>query len=380
MKAIVRAVLASAVALGVCATMERAQAACPPPGPLIQTGRARIVSNPYWCFTLYGCYGVAPVSSSLDGFFWGQTGASGARNAGVDSGGFLIGSWTESRRPVYAYSGHGWYYYNVYLADPAYGSPGIPISWDHQGIDGCISAITPSTNFDECTCMVLTDSWNGVGYMAILSAKADPQGNFNLLNTVNGLITLGQIPRPVVTNTARDPATGDVTFTVAVTTPLGSQACDCGIGFRVYEQVLPAGSPPPIDRRACTQETLFRSTGQSIAPNDPSFIDACKAAGFGWVPALDASGATQSLIPFSAVTPPARVKVPCLDIENTYDIYLAASIGTNEGPGQIQFTHVGPNSFIVQCGSTLAEPSRPRKPEAPGQSGGDRHSRGGRER
>ena len=384
MRPIVRVALGAAAALGSCAAMQPARASCPAPGPLINSFSARLVSNPDWCFAgspggPVGCYNVAPVSFGLDGFFWGQTGANGARNAGVDSGGFLVDSWTQRFEP---YLGYGYtYYYHVYLADPAYGTP---FSWDNLAIDGCISDITPTTPLDECTCVALTDSWDGRGYFALLSAKADSIGNFSLFDydEVSTTVVFGPIPRPVVTNTARDPATGDVTFTVAVPTPLGgtgdyrSPLCDCAIGYRIYEQVLPAGSPPPIDRRACTQQAL----PQNIAPNDPGFIDACKAVGFGWVPALDASGATQNLTPFSAVTPAARVKVPCTDIEGTYDIYLAASIGTNEGPGQIQFTHVGPNSFIVQCGSTLAEPDRPRKPEAPGQSGRDRHSRGGRER
>ena len=383
LRSILRAALGAAAVLGVSASVQQTHAACPAPGPAINSLSARLVSNPDWCLVeASGCYAVAPpVSSGLDGFFWGQTGANGARNAGVDSGAFLIASWTYSPPPVVGESGD-LYYYHVVLADP---DNGAPFSWDGSGIDGCISDITPTTSLDECTCMVLTDSLDGQGYAALLSAKVDRFGHFNLFDEVLTWVVFAPIPRPVVTNTMRDPANGDLTFTVAVPTVLGgagdyrSPLCDCGIGFRIYEQMVVNGEIPSNDRRACTQETLFRSTGQSIAPDDPSFRDACAAAGFAWVPALHASGATQSFTPFGAQTATTAVKVPCGDPERIYDVYLAVSLGTNEGPGQIQFTHVGPNSFLVQCSgsTTLAEPGRPRNPEAPRRSAAGSGSRGG---
>ena len=369
--------LLTAAVLATSATMDPAQAACPGTGGMIDSGWARLISNPDWCNGYYGCYATPPVSSGLDGFFWGQTGANGARNAGVDSGSFLLDSWTV-RRPTVA-----GYYYNVYLADPAYGYLNGFISWNHSGIDGCIRNITPRTSFDECTCLMMTDSWNGRGYFTLLSAKSNGNGDFTFFGQPYSWVTFGLIPRPIVVGSTRDPATGDLAFAIDVPQPTSGDyrnpLCDCGFGFRVYQYVVGAGAAPPIDRRACTQETLFRSTGQSIAPNDPGFIDACRAAGFGWVPALDASGAPQSFTRFGP-NDLIALKVACGDPENVKDVYLATSLGTDEGPGQIQFTHVSQNSFRITCApEQLAQPNRPRRPEPPARFS-SRDFRGGRER
>jgi hypothetical protein len=364
----------------VAVAMQPAQASCPPPGALINSGAARLISNPAWPGG-NGNYDIQPTSARLSGFFWGQSGANGARNAGVDSGSFLIQSWTQ--KPDGNPTDN--YYYNTYLADPVYGTP---FSWDGGGIDGCIGDITPAVNFDECTCMLLTDSWDGQGYFALLSAQSDAQGNFSFFGTdVNTPVQFAPIPRPVVTDSSRDAATGQVSFTVDVPTPtagvFANPNCGCNFGFRVYAQVMGEGGMVPADRRACTQDTLFEATGQSIAPNASNFISACKAAGFGWVPASAPGGtATQALTPFGATRTASSVTVNCGDPAMGFDVYLAAALGTNEGPGGINFNNVSTNSFQVKCGNyQLAEPSRPRSPEAPGQSGTPRgRERGGRER
>jgi hypothetical protein len=367
----------------VAVAMQPAQASCPPPGALINSGAAVLISNPAWCGG-NGCYDTPATSPRLSGFFWGQTGANGARNAGVDSGSFLIQSWTQ--KPDGNPSDN--YYYRTYLADPVYGTP---FSWDGGGIDGCIGDITPAVNFDECTCLLLTDSWNGQGYFALLSVKSDAQGNFHFPTAAAGVntpVVFAPIPRPVVTDSSRNTATGQVTFTVDVPTPTAGTEfadpnCGCNFGFRVYAQVMGEGGMVPADRRACTQDTLFEATGQSIAPNATNFNAACKAAGFGWVPASAAGGtATQNLTPFGATRTASTVTVNCGDPAMGFDVYLAAALGTNEGPGGINFNNVSTNSFQVKCGNyQLAEPSRPRSPEAPGQSGTPRgRERGGRER
>lgn len=380
MRSITRVALGAAVVLLVAAAMQPAQASCPAPGPGINSGAAKLISNPDWC-GLNGCYDTPSTSPRLSGFFWGQGGASGARNAGVDSGAFLIHQWTQ--RPDGIPTDN--YYYNTYLADPTYGTP---FAWDGPGIDGCIADLTPTVNFDECTCMLLTDSWNGVGYFALLSAKSDAQGNFSFFGTdVNTPVQFAPIPRPVVTGSSRNAATGQVSFTVDVPTPTAGvhadPQCGCNFGFRVYAQVQGEGGMVPADRRACTQETLFEATGQSVAPNSPTFISACKAAGFAWVPANAPDGTTpQQLTPFGATRTASSVTVNCGSPTMGFDVYLAAALGTTEGPGGINFTNVSTNSFQVKCGNyQLAEPSRPRSPDAPGQSGErGRENRGGRER
>lgn len=90
-----RMILGGAVVLGIGAVMQPAQAACPAPGPLISSGRVPLVTTS--CDGDIGCYGAPTSSSTLDGFFWRQTAADGARDAGVDSGGFLFDSWAYTR-------------------------------------------------------------------------------------------------------------------------------------------------------------------------------------------------------------------------------------------------------------------------------------------
>ena len=378
MRSMTRLAFGAAVVLAVAVAVQPAQASCPAPGPAINALGAYLASNPGWCGGT-ACYDTPATSPRLEGFFWGQTGANGGRNAGVDSGGFLVGQWTKHRPPV-DYTG-GTYHFAPVLGDPVYGGAN---AWDGPGIDGCIGDITPTVNFDECTCLLLTDSWDGAGYFALLSARSDAQGNFSFFTEPSQLVTFAPIPRPVVTGSTRNAATGQVSFTVDVPTPTAGlyadPQCGCNFGFRVYAQVTGEGGMVPTDRGACTQESLFRATGQSVAPNSPTFISACKAAGFAWVPANAPDGVTpQQLTPFGATRTASSVTVNCGSPTMGFDVYLAAALGTTEGPGGINFTNVSTNSFQVKCGNyQLAEPSRPRSPEAPGQSG--RENRGGRER
>jgi hypothetical protein len=373
--------LGAVVVLSIAAAVQPAQASCPAGvSPVINAGAAYLVSNPNWCGgTAGGCYDVGgPTSPRLSGFFWGQGGANGALLAGVDNGTFnVITGWT-----VGGTQGVGTYYYSRKLADA---NGGGPFGWDGPGIDGCVSDITPATPFDECTCILLTDSWGENGYFALLSAHAAANGDFNIFTSPGQVVQFAPIPRPVVTGSARG-ANGSVTVQVDVPPPTGGiftdQACGCGFGFRVYANVQgEGGMVPTSDRDACTQETLRLRGGQG-APTDSNFIAACKAAGFGWVPASAQGGtAVQPFTSFGATRTTSSVTVNCGDPTMAYEVYLATALGTNEAGG-INLTNVGQNSFQIKCSNyQLAEPSRPRSPEAPGQSGDrGRENRGGRER
>jgi hypothetical protein len=365
--------------------MQPAQASCPAPGPGINSGAALLISNPAWCAVgANGCYDTPSTSPRLSGFFWGQTGANGARNAGVDSGVFQVHQWTQKPDG----NPSDTYFYNTFLADPVYGTP---FSWDGPGIDGCIADITPTVLYDECTCLLLTDSWDGQGYFALLSALSDAQGNFSFFGQdVNTPVVFAPIPRPGVTQSSRDQASGQVSFTVDVPTPTAgvhtNPNCPCSFGFRVYANVTGEGGMVPTDRSACTQETLVAAGGPNLAPNSPTFIQECKNRGFAWVPASAPGGtAAQDFTPFGATRTASTVTVNCGDPQMAFDVYLSASLGTNEGPGGINFTNVSTNSFQVKCGNyVLAEPDRPRHPEAPSQqqpgTPRSRETRGGRER
>jgi hypothetical protein len=391
MRSITRLAIGAAVVLSVAAAVQPAQAACAPPGFTFNSLGAYLVSNPDWCGgDGSGCQDAAAVSPNLSGFFWGQTNGNAARLAGTDNGAWPVHEWTKSVGIPYA-GGTYWYpaflTVNDYPTNPA-GVAGYPLNWGSTNIiDGCPSTdITPTIFADECSCILLTDQWNGDGYFAILSSKADALGNFPIFQDAGTTVQFAPIPRAEVTESGRIAATGQVSFTVNVPPPQGGDyrnpQCDCGFGFRVYAQVVGEGGMVPADRRACTQESLFAATGQSIAPNSPTFIQACKTAGFGWVPAVDPAGNPQGFTPFGATRTTSDVLVNCGDPAMGYDVYLSTSLGTNEGPGAVQLSNVSNNSFQVKCGNyQLAEPNRPRSPEALGQSGTPRgRERGGRER
>lgn len=397
MKSMNKLAIGAAVALlSVAAGFQPAQAACPAPGAIIEFGGAYLVANPGWCATggaglhAGGCYSDEsgpPISPNFDGFFWAQTGSNEASLLGADNGTFHVRQWVKQASIP---DPSGMYHYPAFLSENegavnGYGQAGSPIAWSSSNlIDGCVGDVTPTVRFDECHCVLLTDEFDAQGYYAIFSKLADPaNGNFSFNTDPATVYNMAPIPRPEIVNSTRDQANATVTFTINVPTPTGGDyrdpACDCNFGFRVYAAVVGEGGMLPSTRQACTQRALVAAGGPSLPYTDPGFAAACRAAGFTWVPAEALGGGPQPSTSFGAGRATAGVTVDCGEPNMAYDLYLATSLGVNEGPAGVQLGAAGQSSFQVKCGNTtLAEPNRPDRPSAPGRSDGPR--RGNRER
>ena len=397
MKSMNKLAFGAAALLLVVAGFQPAQASCPAgASPIVDFAGAYIVSNPNWCGiggagVGFGCYddqGGAPISPAFDGFFWAQTAANEAFLAGADNGTFAVRQWVKQGDGTGFPRGD--YHYPAFLSvndgdANGWSAAGGPFDWSSGGIDGCISSVTPTVNFDECHCALLTDEWGGQGYYALFSKLADPIGNFIFQQQGGAVYNLASIPRPSITGSTRDAANATVTFNIDVPLPTGADyrdpSCGCDFGFRVYAAVVGEGGMVPSSRRACTQRALVAAGGPNIPYTDPTFISACKAAGFVWVPAEALGGGPQPATSFGAARATAGVTVDCGEPNMAYDLYLATSLGANEGAG-VQLGAVSQNSFQVKCGNyQLAEPNRPERPSAPGRSDSPRRDgRGSRDR
>lgn len=397
MKSMSKLAIGAAVALLAVAAFQPAQASCPAPGSIIEFAGAYVISNPNWCGpggtgVGFGCYdnqGGPPISPTFDGFWWAQTSANEALQAGNDNGSWGVRGWVK-QGSVGGFP-QGTYHYPAFLsvndgAQYGYNGPGTPLNWaSNDLIDGCKDLVTPTVFADECTCMILTDEWAGQGYYAVLSKLSNVSGDF-IFNESAGLVYhLAPIPRPAVTGSTRNAANATVTFNIDVPLPTGADfrdpACNCNFGFRVYAAVVGEGGMVPSSRRACTQRALVAAGGPNIPYTDPGFIGACKTAGFVWVPAEALGGGPQPATPFGQARATAGVTVDCGEPNMAYDLYIATSIGSTEGAG-VQLGAVSQNSLQVKCGNyQFAEPNRPERPSAPGRSDSPRRdSRGSRER
>ena len=269
------------------------------------------------------------------GVFWGfdttaQASASDPPFAsGIDNGSWVVTEWTKSRTGA----GADPYYYPAWLAldtgaDPS--QPGNNPNWGFTSIiDGCPVDIDP----DSCTCVLLTDQWDGIGYFMADSAITDAGGNYLFDGQApdsGGIPTITMMPTPVpeVTASERDPDTGDVTLMVTAANITGTPAdyrdtgCDCNLGFLVYQQIVGRGGMAPVDR-----------------------ID-------GWTPATDLTGGVQVPTALGGV---ATVKVDC-DLAVQQDMYLGIMLVEENG---LVGGNVSANSFRIECGAQLAEPNRP---------------------
>jgi hypothetical protein len=350
MKTISRIAIGAAVVLMVAATLQPAEAACAAPRLMDNVG-AYLVANPDWggaggsrtCTYTYGCYdseSLPPVSDSIDGVFWGfntNTGTSAANPAfgvGIDNGAWAANNGTSSSWIKHRASGG--YAYPAFLTldlpdDTSNGGSGNPINWSVDArIDGCTNDIEPNT----CTCFLLTDQLDGIGYFMIDSAISNAIGNYEFNGFPgdaggNATIKMAPIPAPAVTMSERDVVTGDVTLMVDGGSLAGADyrdaGCDCGVGYIVYQQIVGRGGMAPIDR------TITPST---------------------WIPAPSATGGPQAATPFGQQ---ASVRVDC-DPAVQQDLYLATAIVEANG---LITNNLSANSFRIECGANLAEPNRP---------------------
>jgi hypothetical protein len=345
--ALVGFTVAMAIAIALAPALE---AGCPG-AQGIDMQHSYVVTNPDWaggggtgtCPPYgIGCYDSdsgPPVSQTITGVFWslGQTGQ-GTGNPvvglGDDSGEFTGGfgpndDWIKqvSRTDAY-YTGTpfpgGLYHYPAWATlklDPPF-APGPQILWSRPDVDGC----GPDLPLTACTCVLLSDEWNGVGYFATLSARSTENGGTDM--NPGETIRLAPIPAPRITSSVRNPTNGDVTLTVTHTALTGGtypkDSCgNCLQGFKVYYQVLPRGSAAPTSR-------------------------------LGWTEAADGTGGTQ---PVTGLGGSATVRVECNPSSNQ-DMYLSVVL-VGIGATPFSTTHVSSNSTLVHCGQTLANPDQP---------------------
>jgi hypothetical protein len=357
-----------------------ADAGCPG-SQLLDATFSYLVSNPNWggvggteTCGQFGCYATdsdPPVSADMKGVYWHLGHGDPALGVGSDSGLFAGGFgpneyWLKQRSSTTCLralgtpeecSGvpfaNGMYHYPAWISldlgeeTEPHNTTGPPVTWSSPDADGCGPANPPET---ECTCMMLTDEWNGAGYFATLSARSDPLGNTNIdpfpPPATGGVISLAEIPRPRITGSVRNATSGDVTFQVTHDALTGGtypkDSCGtCLGGFKVFGQIVARGSAAPTDR--------------SIG---------------GWIELSDGTGAAQ---PTTALGGTATVRAEC-NPTVPQDLYLAIAI-VGEGATPFLTTHVSRNSTLVHCGSTLAEPDGPRNRPDERQGRGERDVR-----
>jgi len=303
-----------------------------------------VISNPNWCDQegQGGCYdanGGPPVSQSMRGVFWGIGGADfgpvvGAGNdSGTFTGGFLATDfWLHKvSRSFYG----ALYHYAAFISQPNTNpppddtSPGGALTWSAAIVDGC----GPSAP-GLCSCVALTDTWNGQGYFALLSGAADSQ--FNTSMNFGGNIHLAPMPKPLITQSVRDIATGDVTVAVGAAgipdTPAegvyaGGGCAPCLAGFRVWGAVVPRGATP--------------TAGQFVELPQACATPPCTTP--------------QVNTPF---TGQVSVRADC-NAASDQDLFLALQlVGEGSGANPFKSTFLSGASGRVPCGSNLATPGR----------------------
>jgi len=292
---------------------------------LLDTQNEYLVSNPDWggaggtgsCGFPYGCYAsesAPPISSDFLGHFWSLGTGSPTVGAGDDNGSFHSRLWTKARSANFNET----YYYPAWmtldLPDDPSDVPGDPPDWSIAG-DGCVlnQGATSGIDGTECTCVLLNDQWNGKGHFAVLSARVDGPGNFDL--STGNAIRLSSIPRPRVSGTRRQPnfdVEVDLFIDPITSGVFQKDGCDCGIGYKVYAYLGPRGGLPPIDRSE------------------------------GWHEPRAAGGASQSVMP---IDQPTTVLVDCDEIAQQ-DFYLSIRLSTDDG---FATRYGSENSSLILC-------------------------------
>jgi hypothetical protein len=373
MKILNKIVIGAALALLVGAMVQPAWAACGG-SRIMDNGGAYLVSNPNWngsggsrTCAYYGCYATEngpAISDNFSGTFWALGAGDPAFGLGIDNGDWDVANWSKK---VAA----GTYQYASFLtlsAGELGSEPGPPPTWSFAA-DGCITdAGTTAGVIDggECSCMLLTDEWDGVGYFAVLSNFTDVgSGTFDMIPTTTDAggfttIKLEPLARPNITGSTRvDEALAIVNFSVDVGALPASAiqqkgGCDCLIGYQVYSYRTGRGGLAP--------------TGRSSFCTAPGQTDC-------WDLAAGTDGGAQPVTPANGQKAVAQVQVDC-DEAAQEDLYLSTMLVLDPGSaGGFSGGNVSQNSFLVECGANLAVPNRQdrgRSDEAPRGRGNDR--------
>lgn len=322
--------IGAAALLVLAAGVQPAQAACAGTLGLIQTSASNsttswIFSDPQWAANCgggsqYYCYTSAPAMAAPAGKFWAIGTGNPAIGLGDDNGSFDASGWLRELNPPFG----GYLFYPFLIAG----------GWPGASDGGCPVGSNP------CTCVLLEDQINGVGYYAIVGARDNGAGLYSAIQPGNQPIQLLPIPAPGITATQRLNPSLDVDATVKLATAGGAvydpTGCGCApTGFRVREQIVTAD---PGD-------------GDANAPVD-------RAEGSGWnLPDL-AAGGPQGTATFGlGMSDGAVVRSLCggMGQAGDKDVYLATELVFPDG-----FTTdlVSANSTRIECGPNLAEPEQ----------------------
>jgi hypothetical protein len=273
-----------------------------------------------------GCYGSggydqAPTSPSFQAHFWGLTVGNPAIGLGADNGVFSPDVWIYGAPP---FGGNYFYYRQLFT------------NWAANAqIDGCVADAGPvigQIDGTECTCILMTDQWNGVGYFALLGKRVNVTSDFVFDDPGQTGFRLQPIPKPTIVNSVRNPSTFNLdSITVRVDPGPGifdPDGCGCAAGYKIVATVLPRGSMPPSDRTTATT----------------------------WTELSLAGGGVQAVTPLGAT-----VDVESLCGASNTDVYLAAQIVGDSG---FTAANVSENSTRIECGPQLADPMRPAREPA----------------
>lgn len=325
MKTICRITLGAALLLMATAVVPQAQAACGAGGIIeIAQGGSLYLDIPGGNGNPGG-YGYDPTltTNGRQELYWQLGAGSDVSDAGVDSDGTSFITGGEST----LYPG---YFYAAYVS----GAP-----WaGNADVDGCPTE--PAFDPTACTCVLITDQWEGNGYFAMLSDLTDGGGNYrDFPNNVN--VALARAPLALVQSVARN---GNVITVVATANDPGGVYLDpactgcAGQGFKLGAYVVPDGTVP--DDRS-------------------NFI----------VPDLTGGGA-QGNTPFGT---PVSVDITVAANEN---LYMTTVLGFDSG---FDATNSSENSPFVSGDPTLADPGAPRvRPIRPRPAGARPGKAGGR--
>lgn len=300
-------------------------------------GDSNIFSNPNWCAPT-GTYCFADVGPALSpstrGFYWALDTGDPTPGAGDDNG-THGGSFSNGG---ISQGGCGDEWICTIEADNAtYSYPGVFFGGyaSTSEVDGCGVAAFPAT---RCTCVLITDEWNGDGYFLVTSALHDPSGVFDFTQPVDAPLQLVPIPAPGITGTQRLQPSLDVVSDVKLPPPASGvylkDGCDCApTGFKVLQTILPRGSAAPTSR----QVAAWNAPPDADGNPQPS-----TGAPFGTMPAQGIS-----------------VRSAC-GMMNT-DVYLTTQLVFPRG---YTAQHVSSNSGRIECGPMLANPA-PDRPDRP---------------
>ena len=248
-----------------------------------------------------------PITTNFGAFWWEQG------REGANSGSNLWPNWITYRTYLYGGTGNT-YYYGAELFG----------QWGQGGVNDCVLN-------GACTCVLMSDAWNNVGYWAITGNNNEGPVRITMLRQP-GLdpagnakpIILQPIPTPFIVDSSR--AGADIVLTVNAAVAPGDEAdyqlgtCDCVAGYRVMMAVSEA---PPDDR---------------------------SVAAWTEIPGQPATG--------TALGTPVDVAVSCAGTEN---VWLAIQM---VGDTTIATSNVSGNSTRVECDPTLVDDQQlqPRQP------------------